>query len=327
MKRRTFLRLTTSAVAFPVATRIARAQTYPSRPITMVVPYAAGGVTDTIGRVMAERMKSSLGKPVIVENVTGAGGTIAVGRVARAAPDGYTLGLGQNTTHVVNGATYALQYDLLNDFEPVALLSTGPYVLVAKKAMPANDLKGLIVWLKANPDNATLGHGGTGGVSHIAGIFFQRETSTRLQFVPYRGSAPAIQDLVAGHIDLVMSDPVASLPQARAGTIKVYGVTTKTRASSAPDIPTLDESGLPGFDITQWHGLWVPKGTPRNITAKLNAAAVDALTDPTVQTRLADLAQEIFPRDRQTPEALGAFQRAEIEKWWPIIKAAGIKGE
>jgi tripartite-type tricarboxylate transporter receptor subunit TctC len=289
---------------------------------------SAGGSTDVIARMMAQRMKSSLGQPVIVEDVTGGADTIAAGRVARAAPDGYTLSLGNNASHVMAGATYALQYDLLNDFEPVALLSTGPYMLTARKAMPANDLKGLIAWLKANPDKATQGHGGTGLGGHIAGFFFQRETGTRFQFVPYRGAAPAIQDLVAGQIDMAITDPIAALPQVRAGTIKAFGVTTKTRVPSAPDIPTLDEAGLPGFDISQWHGLWLPKGTPKNITAKLNAAVIEALADPMVRARLADLAQETILRSQQqTPEALGAFQKAEIEKWWPIIKAAKIKGE
>jgi tripartite-type tricarboxylate transporter receptor subunit TctC len=327
--RRQFLHLAGGVAALPAVSLVAWAQTtYPSRPITMIVPYAAGGASDVIARVMAERMKSSLGQPVIVENVTSAGGTIAVGRVARAAPDGYTLSLGNNGTHVLNGAFYALQYDLLNDFEPVALLSTGPYVLTARKTMPANDLKGLIAWLKANPDKATQAHGGTGGPAHIAGVLFQKETGTRFQFVPYRGgAAPAIQDLVAGHIDMLISDPVAALPQVRAGTIKAFGVTTKTRVPSAPDIPTLDEAGLPGFDISAWYGLWLPKGTPKNITAKLNAAVMDALADPMMRARLADLAHETFPRAQQTPEALGAFQKAEIEKWWPIIKAANIRSE
>jgi tripartite-type tricarboxylate transporter receptor subunit TctC len=319
-----------SAVAFAASLASigsTAAQVYPSHPITIVVPYAAGGSTDTIGRVMAERMKSSLGQSVIVEDVTGAGGTIAVGRVARAAPDGYTLSLGNNSSHVVAGATYALQYDLLNDFEPVAVLSIGPFVLVGKKTMPANDLKGLIAWLKANPDRASVGIGSNAGAPQVAGVLFRNETGTRFQFVPYRGAAPAIQDLVAGQIDLMISDPVVALAQVRAGTIKAYGVTTKTRPLSAPDIPTLDEVGLPGFEISQWHGLWLPKGTPKNIIAKVNGAVMDALADPKVRARLADLGQEIFPHERQTPEALGAFQRAEIEKWWPIIKAAGIKGE
>jgi tripartite-type tricarboxylate transporter receptor subunit TctC len=327
LPRRQFLRLTAGTTALPLVSRIAGAQTYPSRPITMVVPVPPGGATDVIGRLLAERMKNSLGQPVIVENVGGGGMTIGVGRVARAAPDGYTLGLGSNGAYVATGATYALQYDLLNDFEPVAMLSTGPFVLVAKKTMPANDLKSFIAWLKDNPDKATQGIFATGGLAHIAGLFLQRETGTRFQFVPYRGGGPAMQDLVAGQIDLVISDPVAALPQLRAGTIKAYGVTAKTRLLSASDIPTLDEAGLPGFDISLWHGLWLPKRTPKNITAKLNAAVMDALADPTVRARLADLGQEILPRDQQTPDTLGTFQKGEIEKWWPIIKAAGIKAD
>jgi tripartite-type tricarboxylate transporter receptor subunit TctC len=298
--RRQFFHLAAGAATLPAGSRNVWAQTYPSRPITIVVPYAAGGATDTIGRVMAEGMKRSLGQPVIVENATGAGGTIAVGRVARAPPDGYTLSLGHNGSNVMTGATYALQYDLLNDFTPVALISTYPQVIVAKKTMPANDLKGLIAWLKANPDRASVGTGGNGSIAHVIGVLFRNETGTRFQFVPYRGIAPAIQDLVAGQIDIAISDSVASMPQVRAGTIKAYGVTTKTRMLSAPDIPTLDEAGLPGFDTSVWHGFWLPKGTPKNIVAKLNAAVMDALADPKVRARLADLGQEIFPPDRQT---------------------------
>jgi tripartite-type tricarboxylate transporter receptor subunit TctC len=225
----------------------------------------------------------------------------------------------------VPGAVFALQYDLLKNFEPVALLSTGPYVLAARKTMPANDLKGLIALLKADPDKASMGLGGP--ASQVAAVLFRNETGTRFQFVPYRGAAPAIQDLVAGQIDMIISDPVTALAQVRAGAIRAYGITTQTRLLSAPEIPTLDEAALPGFDISLWHGLWVPKGTPKTVTTKLNAAVMEALADPTVRGRLADLAQEIFPRIQQSPEALGAFQRAEIEKWWPIIKAAGIKAQ
>jgi tripartite-type tricarboxylate transporter receptor subunit TctC len=327
LPRRQFLHLVAGAAALPAVSRMTWAQAYPSRPITMVVPSAPGGATDVIGRMLAERMKSSLGQPVIVENVSGGGTTIGVGRVARAAPDGYTLSVGQNGSFVMIGATQALPYDLLNDFEPVALLSAGPYLLTARKTMPAKDLKGLIAWSKANPDKATLGFGSIGSPAHIAGVFLQRETGTRFQFLPYRGASQSIQDLVAGQIDMVISDPVAALPQVRAGLIKAYGVTTKTRLPSAPDILTLDEAGLPSFDISQWHGIWAPKGTPKPIVAKLNTAVMDALAEPAVRARMADLGQEIFPRTQQTPEALGAFQKAEIEKWWPIIKAANIKGE
>ena len=300
---------------------------YPSRPITIVVPFAAGGPADTIARIMAEHMRVSLGQPIILENVAGAAGSIGAGRVARAAGDGHTLVIGVWGTHVVNGAIYALQYDLLKDFEPISLLASNPMVIVAKKAMPARDLMELIAWLKANPDKATAGTTGTGGASHVAAILFQRETGTRFQFVPYRGLAPAMQDLVAGQIDLMVDNPASSLPQARAGTIKAYAVTAKARLAAAPDIPTADEAGLPGFNVSQWTGLWAPKGTPNHIIAKLNKSVVEALADSSVHARLADLGQYIPPREQQTPEALLAYQKAEIEKWWPIIKAAGIKGE
>jgi tripartite-type tricarboxylate transporter receptor subunit TctC len=306
---------------------IAAEQAYPSRPITIVVPFAAGGPTDTIARIMAEHMRVSLGQPVVLENVAGAAGSIAAGRVARAAGDGYTLVAGVWGTHVVNGAIYPLQYDLLTDFEPISLLASNPMMIVAKKAMPASSLSGLIAWLKANPDKASAGTTGTGGASHIAAIFFQRETGTRFQFVPYRGLAPAMQDLVAGQIDLMVDNPATSVPQARAGTIKAYAVTSKGRLAAAPDIPTADEAGLDGFTVSQWTALWAPKGTPKDIIAKLNGAVVKALADANVLARLADLGQAIPPREQQTPQALHAYQKAEIDKWWPIIKAAGIKGE
>jgi tripartite-type tricarboxylate transporter receptor subunit TctC len=291
-----------------------------------MVPFPPGGATDVIARNLAERMKVSLGQPVIIENVTGAGGTIGTGRVARAAPDGYTLSIGQTDTHVVTGATYALQYDVLNAFEPVAPLSTTPLLLLARKTMPADDLKGLIAWLKSNPDKASMGVI-TAGLTHIAGVFFQKQTGTLFGFVPYRGGAPILQDVVAGQIDLGFLDPTTSLTQVRAGNVKAFAVTVAARLSSAPEIPTVDEAGLPGFYVSHWHGLWVPKGTPAAVIAKLNAAVVEALADPGVRARLADLGQEIFPPDQQTPEALAALQKAEIAKWWPIIKAANIRGE
>jgi tripartite-type tricarboxylate transporter receptor subunit TctC len=325
--RRKFLHLAAGVAALPAASRGAWAQAYPSRSITMVVPFAAGGPVDTLARVLAEQMRPSLGQPVVIENVTGAGGSIGTGRVARAAPDGYTLVIGIWTTHVVNGAIYALQYDVLKDFEPVALLANNPQVIVAKKSMPANDLKGLIAWLKANPDKGSAGTSGVASPQHVLGIFFQSATGTRFQFVHYRGGGPATQDLVAGQIDLIIGDQVTALPQIRSGNIRAYAVTNKSRLAAAPDIPTVDEAGLPGFYTTVWNAIWAPKGTPKHAIAKLNAAVVDGLSDSTVRRRLADLGQQIVPRDQQTPEALAAFHKAEIEKWWPIIKAANIKGE
>ena len=324
--RRMFLASFVFAAAFGNVA-IAAEHFYPSRPITMIVPFAAGGPTDTIARILAEHMRVSLGQPVILENVAGAAGSIGVGRVARAAGDGYTLVIGVRGTHVLNGAIYPLQYDLLKDFEPISLLASNPMVIVAKKVMPAKDLMELIAWLKANPDRASAGTTGTGGASHIAAIFFQKETGTRFQFVPYRGLAPAMQDLVAGQIDMMIDNPATSLPQARAGTIKAYATTAKARLAAAPDIPTADEAGLPGFNVLQWTALWAPKGTSKDIIAKLNEAVVESLADKNVLVRLADLGQSVAPRDQQTPESLGAYQKAEIEKWWPIIKAANIKGE
>jgi tripartite-type tricarboxylate transporter receptor subunit TctC len=327
LPRRDFVRLAAGVAALPVASRTAMAQAYPSRSITMVVPFAAGGPVDTLARILAERMRASLGQTVVIENVTGAGGSIGTGRVARAAPDGYTLVIGIWTTHLVNGAIYALQYDVLNDFEPVALLANNPQVIVAKRSMLANDLKGLIAWLKLNPDKASAGTAGVASPQHVLGVFFQSATGTRFQFVHYRGGGPATQDLVAGQIDLIIGDQVTSLPQIRSGNIKAYAVTNKNRLTAAPDIPTVDEAGLPGFYTTVWNAIWAPKGTPKNVIMKLNAAVVGELADSAIRRRLADLGQQIVPRDQQTPEALAAFHRAEIEKWWPIIKGANIKGE
>jgi tripartite-type tricarboxylate transporter receptor subunit TctC len=305
----------------------ADAQTYPAHPITIVVPVSAGGPTDAIARTLAERMRTSLGQPVIIENVTGAAGNIGVGRIARAAPDGYTIGIGLTSTHVFNGAIYTLPFDLVNDFEPIALVATNPQIIVSKNEVPANDLRGLIAWLKANPDKATMATIGPGSPAHIAGVLFQKVTGTSFRFVPYRGGAPGMQDLLAGQIDLMIPQPSIALPQIRAGKIKAYAVTAKIRLTSAPDIPTVDEAGAPGLHVAIWHGLWAPKGTPKQVVAKLNTAVLDALADPAVRQRLAEMGQEVPPREQQAPEALTALQRAEIEKWWPIIKAANLKVE
>ncbi len=306
---------------------IALAQTFPSRPINIVVPFAPGGPTDVIARTLAQHMSASLGQSVVVENVAGANGNVGTGKVARAAPDGHTLSMGHWSTHVVNAAVYPLEYNVLKDFEPLALVTSNAYVIVAKNATPAKDLKGFIEWLKANPDKAFEGTAGAGSPQHVSGVFFQSATNTKFQFVPYRGAAPAMQALVAGEIDMIIDDPTSSLPQVRNGKIKAFAVTAKNRLASAPDIPTVDEAGLPGFYFSRWHALWAPKGTPKEIVTKLNSAITAALADPAVRARFADLGQEIFPRAQQSPEALGNYHKAETEKWWPIIKAAGIKAE
>jgi tripartite-type tricarboxylate transporter receptor subunit TctC len=327
LPRRRLLQLAAGAAALPAASRIAMAQSYPTHSITMIVPFPAGGATDVFARIIAEPMRALLGQPIIIDNVAGAAGSIGVGRVARAAGDGYTLSIGTSTTHVLIGALYALQFDLLEDLEPVAQLASEPLLIAAKKSMPAGNLKELIAWLKANPDKASAGIAGVGATGHVTGISFQKETGTRFQFVPYRGNGPAIQDLIAGQIDLMMEPSSNFLSHVRAGSIKAYAMTSATRLAAAPDIPTMDEAGLPGFQASLWYGLWVPKGTPKDAIAKLNAAVVDVLASAPVRAKLGGLGLEIPPREQQTPAALGAFQKAEIEKWWPIIKAANIKGE
>src|SRR6266566_5489879 len=322
LPRRTFLKFAGASFAAPAFSRVATAESFPTRPITMIVPFPAGGASDAIARVLAEHIRGSLGQPIIIENVSGANGSIGTGRAARTRPDGYTIELGAIDTHVLNGALYSLPYDVLNDFVPISPLVTLPAVLYARKTMAAKDINELLVWLKANPDKASAGT--VAASFHIVTALLQKQTETKFTLVPYRGSAPAMQDLVAGQIDLLLSTPDA-LPLVRAGSIKAYAVTSDTRWAQAPDIPTFGEMGLPALSFSGWYGLFAPKGTPKNIIGKLNAVAVEALADPAVRSRFAALGLEIFPRERQTPEALGALVKADAEKWWPLIKEFGIK--
>jgi len=323
----TLLRIAAGCVLLWGGIAAAPAQVYPSRPITMVVPFAAGGPVDTVARILSEPMRATLGQSIIVENVTGAAGSIGVGRVARAASDGYTLSIGHWSTHVVNGAIYPLPYDLLRDLEPIVLLPSNPMIVVSKSAVPAKNLNEFVGWIKANEGKVSAGTAGAGSATHVAGVYFQNVTGTRFQFVPYRGTGPALQDLVAGQIDFIVDQASNSLQHVRDGKIRAYAVTASARLPSAPDIPTVAEAGLPSLDISVWYGLWAPKGTPKEIIAKLNAAAVQALSEPAVRQRFAELGLDMPPRDRLTPEALAAYQKAEIEKWWPVIKDANIKTE
>jgi tripartite-type tricarboxylate transporter receptor subunit TctC len=301
------------------------AQNYPARPITIIVPFSAGGPSDAMARILAERMKMTLGETVLVENVTGAGGSVGVGRAVRSPPDGYTISFGHLGTHVANGAIYKLGYDLVSDLEPVALLPSNPMIIVSKNAVPAKSLKELLAWLKAQPTPPTAGTAGAGSGSHIAGLYLENVAGLKLQYVPYRGTGPAMNDLVAGQIDLIVDQTSNSIGQVRAGNIRAYAITDSKRVESAADIPTVDEAGLPGFHMTLWSGLWVPKDTPKDVVAKLNAAAVDALNDPAVRKQLENLGLQMPPKDKLTPDALGAWQKAEIAKWWPMIKAANVK--
>ncbi|HEY2231306.1 MAG TPA: tripartite tricarboxylate transporter substrate-binding protein [Xanthobacteraceae bacterium] len=304
------------------------AQDLPARPITMIVPFPPGGAVDPVARIIAEHMKARLGQSIVIENVTSGGnGIVGVGRVAHATPDGTTIGFGNWSTNVVNGAIYALPYDLLDDFQPIALVATTPQVILSSNALPAHSLAELIAWLKANPGRASLGTVGNGSATHVAGLFFQKFTGTSLLLVPYRGAAQGMQDLLGGQLDLMMPQATLALPQVRAGTIRAYAVMAGTRLASGPDIPTVDEAGAPGLYLATWSGLWAPKGTPKNIIIKLNAAVMEALANPSVRQRLGELGQNVPLPDQQRPEALGAYQKAEIEKWWPIIRAAGIKGD
>jgi tripartite-type tricarboxylate transporter receptor subunit TctC len=310
-----------------LATSSTFAQTYPVRPITLVVPFAAGGPVDTVARILSGPMAKSLGQPVVVDNTVGAGGSLGVGRVARAAPDGYTVSIGHWSTHVVNGAVYALNYDLLKDLEPVAMIGGNSMLIVSKTTLLAKNLGELIAWVKANEAKVNVGTAGPGSGTHVSGVYFQNAIGAKLQFIPYKGTGPAMQDLIGGQIDLIVDQMSNSMPQVRGGKIRAYAITAKTRSPVAPDIPTVDEAGLPGFHMSIWYGTWVPRGTPRAVVARLNGAIVESLADAAARKRLEDLGVEIVPREQQTTEALGAHHKAEIEKWWPMIKAAGIRVE
>jgi tripartite-type tricarboxylate transporter receptor subunit TctC len=322
--RKTILAALTALLAFGSPSL---AQKFPSHPITIVVPFSAGGPSDAMARILAERMRTTLGQTILIENVTGAGGSLGVGRVVRAAADGYTIGFGHLGTNVANGAIYKLGYDLVTDLEPVILLPSNPMIIVSKNAVPATSLKELLAWLKSRPTPPTAGTAGAGSGSHIAGLYFENVTGIKLQYVPYRGTAPALTDLVAGQIDIIVDQLSNSIAQVRAGTIRAYAITDDKRVESASDIPTTDEAGLPGFHMTLWSGLWVPKNTPKEIVAKLNTAAVDALNDPAVRKKFEDLGLQMPPADKLVPEALGAWQRDEIAKWWPMLKAANVRLE
>ena len=317
--------VTLAAIVAGVAS--AGAQTYPSRPITMIAPFPAGGPADSIARIIAEPMREVLGQPVVIENVPGAGGNLGVGRLARAEPDGYTIGIGQWSTHVVNPVTYApLPYDV-QEMEPIALLTTTPQLIIARKDFPAANLKEMIAWLKANPDQATAGTVGAAGGAQVSAVYFQKETGTSFRFVPYRGGGPAVQDLAAGQLDLMFDQAANALAPVRAGSVKAYAVMSKTRWQALPDVPSIDEAGASGLYVAYWHGMWAPKGTPKDIIAKLNAAVARALADPGVSKRLSDVGHDVLPADQRTPGALAAYHKAEIDKWWPIIRASGLKAQ
>src|SRR5215471_6126519 len=306
------------------AVATAHAQNFPSRPLTLVVPFPPGGSTDAAARIMAERMREKLGQPVVIENVGGAGGSIGVGRVARAAPDGYTFDIGQWDTHV-GSIIYKLDYDLEKDFEPIALVSNNPQLLVAKKDLPANTLGELVAWMKDNPGKINFVN--QNAAANVTGVLFEKLTGQKVQFIPYRGAGPAMTDLVAGQVDLLVVQGAVALPQIRAGKIKALANLSPQRSASMPDIPTSDEGGVPRLYMSGWFGFWAPKGTPKDIIAKLNAAMVEALADPAVKARFTELGLDVAPREQQTPEGLAAFQKVEIDKWWPIIKEAGVTAQ
>jgi tripartite-type tricarboxylate transporter receptor subunit TctC len=327
LPRRQIFNLAIGALALPAVSRSATAETFPSRPITVIVPFAPGALNDIVARILGVGMGASLGQPVVVENVAGADGTIATTRVSRAAADGYTLVIGNWNTQVANGVIYSQQNDIVKDFEPVMLLPSAPMVLIAKKALPATDLKEFIAWLKANPDKATFGTAGVGSPPHMLALMFRQQTGTHFQMIPYRGAGPAMQDVVAGQIDATFITVGPALPQVTSGAVKVFGLTSDKRMAAAPDIPTMDEAGLAHFYFSYWSGLYAPRGTPKEIVKAVGAAAVETMRDPKIREKLETQAFVIPPPDQQTPEALAALQRAEIAKWWPIIKEAGIKAD
>jgi tripartite-type tricarboxylate transporter receptor subunit TctC len=311
--------------ALSAALASAHADSYPSKPITIVVPFPAGGSTGILARILADPLRAALGQSIIVENVGGAGGSIGVGRVARAAPDGYTLSLSHIQTHVINGATLKLNYDIVKDFQPVALIADTPQMITTRANFPADDLKGLVAWLKANPNKGTSGAVGVGGPGDLTALQFQKITGTSFQIAPYRGGGPLLQDLIGGQIDFNFGQAATYIGAVRNKQLKAMAMLSPKRWWAAPEVPSMDEAGIPGLYLSFWHALWLPKGTPREIVDKINAAVVSALSDPMVKQRFKDVGQDIWPREMQTPEALAAFQKAEIERWWPIIKAADIK--
>ena len=314
------------AIALTLSAGIAgvQAQTYPSRLVTIIVPFPPGGSTDTAARIIGDRMRQPLGQTVVIENVGGAGGSIAVARLARAAPDGYTIDIGQWDTHV-GAIIYPINFDLQKDFEPIGLMSVNPQLMIARKGFPADDLKGLVAFMKANPGKATFVD--QNAAAKVTGILMQQSTGTTVQFIPYRGAGPAMQAMLGGQVDLMVVQAAVTLPQARAGTVKILANLSPSRSRVVPDVPTSEESGIPGLYASGWFGLFAPRGTPKDIIARLNAAMVQALAEPAVRTRFSDLGLDIASREQQTPQGLAAFHKAEIEKWWPVIKAAGIKAE
>ena len=302
-------------------------QAWPTRPISMVVPFSAGGPTDTLARIMGEPMRRYLGQTIVVDNVTGAGGSIGVGRVVRAAPDGYTLSIGHWGTHVVNGAYYNLNYDMLSDLSPVAMIATNPQLVVSKNAVPAKNMQELVAWVKSNQNKVQFATGGIGGSSHVVGIYLLNRIGAKTEFVPYRGAAPALQAMLAGEADLYVTQIGGVITHVRAGKLRAYMVTANTRQKAAPEIPTADEAGLPGLYTSVWHAVWAPAKTPRDIIIRLNAAIVETLADANVRARFTDLGQDIPSREEQSVQALAAYHKAEIDKWFPLIRDAGIRAE